>query len=130
MPEVDPRRVERFFAEYAAALSDGDLDTLARCYAYPSIVVTGDDSLVIDTPRQVVAAFRNDAPADDPLTATARVRSIESPAENLAWVTVRWSYGVRGGAERSADAYRYLVRDAAGEVRICTVTPVPSDWIR
>ena len=130
MPELAPHRVDQFFALYAAALTDGDLDTLARCYAYPSIVVTGDDSLVIDTPKQVMSAFRNDSAADDALIASARVRSIESPAENLAWVTVRWSYGSREGAERSADAYRYLVRDAAGEVRICTVTPVPSDWIR
>ena len=130
MPEFDPRRVEQFFELYAAALTGGDLDVLARCYAYPSIVVTGDDSLVIDTPKQVMSAFRNDSEADDAVVATACVRSIESPAENLAWVTVRWSYGVREGAESSADAYRYLVRDAAGEVRICTVTPVPSDWIR
>jgi ketosteroid isomerase-like protein len=128
MPDIDPDRVAAFFERYASALSSNDLDTLAACYAYPSIVVTGDASLVIDSPKQVVAAFRAERRADDVVTATAQLRPLESPAGNLAWVAVRWSYTARGGAEVSADAYRYLVRDAEGEVRICAVTPVPSEW--
>ena len=128
MPDIDPDRVARFFERYAAALSGNDLDTLAACYAYPSIVVTADDSMVIDTPRQVLAAFKVERRADEVVTASARLRSFESPGGSLAWVTLRWSYTALGGAEVSSDAYRYLVRETAGEVRICTVTPVPTDW--
>jgi ketosteroid isomerase-like protein len=126
--EFERLRAERFFESYGAALSGGDLEALARCYSYPSIVVTADDSLVIDTPKQVMSAFRSNSEADAAVTASAQVRAVESPAGSLAWVTVRWSYRSRDGAELSADAYRYLLRDAAGEVRICTVTPVPTDW--
>jgi len=128
MPVFAQSRAEQFFDLYAAALTGGDLDTLAQCYSYPSIVVTDDDSLVIDTPKQVVAAFAGARATDAATAATATISALESPSVSLAWVTVQWSYSTPDGAPVSADAYRYLLRDAAGEVRICSVTPVPAHW--
>jgi len=133
MPELAQRRAENFFEEYSAALSSGDLEAIARCYSYPSLVVTETASRTISTPEEVIDAFNE---SDEPestrgLTqAIATVQSIESPVSNVAWVTVRWSYRDELDEEHYADAYRYLVRERESAIEICTVTPVPTDWTR
>jgi ketosteroid isomerase-like protein len=133
--EVDRRfdreRATEFFSGYGQALTTGDLEAIARCYSYPCLVVTDVASLAISSPEQVMAAF---ADTDAPLAtasstrAVAGVRSIESPGEHLAWVTVRWSYRTDRDDELYSDAYRYLLRESDDDVEICTVTPVPRNW--
>jgi len=133
MPQFAQRRAEVFFDDYSVALSRGDLEAIARCYAYPSLVVTDTASRTITTPEDVIDAFTE---SDEPestrgLTqAIATIQSIESPVDNVAWVTVRWSYRDEADQEHHADAYRYLVRELESSVEICTVTPVPTDWTR
>jgi len=133
MPELAQRRAKVFFDEYSNALSSGNLEAIARCFAYPSLVVTDTASRTITTPQEVIDAF---AETDEPestrgLTqAIATIQSIESPVGNVAWVTVRWSYRDDLDEEHYADAYRYLVRELESSMEICTVTPVPTDWTR
>jgi len=133
MPELAQRRAKDFFDQYSAALSSGNLEAIARCFSYPSIVVTDSASRTISTPEEVIDAF---TVSDEPdstrgLTqAIATIQSIESPVSNVAWVTVRWSYRDDLNEEQFADAYRYLVRELESSIEICTVTPVPADWTR
>lgn len=131
MSELAQGRAEEFFDYYGGALSRGDLDAIARCYSYPSLVVTATTSRVINTPEEVMAAF---AGSDGPrelhgiTRAVASVQSIESPPGNVAWVTVRWSYRDELDEERFADAYSYLLREIESTIGICAMTPVPVDW--
>ena len=133
MSELAQRRAKDFFDEYSAALSSGNLEAIARCFAYPSIVVTDTASRTISSPEEVINAFSD---TDEPestrgLTqAVATIQSIESPECNVAWVTVHWSYRDELDEEHHADAYRYLVREVESSFEICTVTPVPTDWTR
>jgi len=133
MPELAQRRAADFFDQYSAALSSGNLEAIARCFSYPSLVVTDTASRTISTPEEVIDAFTcTDEPESTRgLTqAIASIQSIESPVGNVAWVTVRWSYRDELDEEQHADAYRYLVRELESSIEICTVTPVPTDWTR
>ena len=133
MPELAQRRAKDFFDEYSAALSSGNLEAIARCYSYPSIVVTDTASRTISTPQEVIDAFTgsDESSSTRGLTqAIATIQSIESPVSNVAWVTVRWSYRDELDEEHYADAYRYLVRELESSIEICTVTPVPTYWTR
>lgn len=133
MPQLAQRRAEQFFDQYSDALSDGDLEAIARCYAYPSIVVTETASRTISSPQEVIDAFAttdSDDAASGLTRVVATVQSIDGPSSSVAWVTVRWSYRDDGGAEQRSDAYRYLVRAVESVVEICTVTPVPEEWAR
>lgn len=128
MPTLAHRRAEEFLDVYTDALNSGDLPAIASCYAYPSMVVTDTGSVVVASPEDIMAAFAAEGQEHAELTSVAELRSLESPTQNLAWITVRWSYRDSGGGEVSADSYRYLLRDTAGAVRICTITPVPREW--
>jgi len=131
MPKLARRRVHDFFDQFGTALSRGDVDAIARCFSYPSLVVTDTASRVISTPHDVVDAFaRSDEPESTRGLARVRasIESLERPSIAVAWVTVRWSYRDELDRERHADAYRYLVRALESSIEICTVTPVPTDW--
>lgn len=133
MPQIAQRRAKDFFDQYSAALTSGNLEAIARCFSYPSIVVTDCASRTISTPEEVIDAFKvSDEPESTRgLTqAVPTIQSIESPESNVAWVTVRWSYRDELNEEQFADAYRYLVRELESSIEICTVTPVPADWTR
>jgi hypothetical protein len=133
MPEIAQRRAKDFFDHYSVALSSGDLEAIARCYAYPSLVVTDAASRTIATPEDLIDAF-SDSDEPEPTRglsqAVATIQSIDAPVGNVAWVTVRWSYRDEFDEEHHADAYRYLVRELGSSIEICTVTPVPTDWTR
>lgn len=45
--------VQQFFDRYAEALSAGDLDTIAECYAYPALAVSRLGRVAIGDPQQV-----------------------------------------------------------------------------
>lgn len=128
MPLFAHRRAEEFFASYAAALTSGNLDLIAGSYEYPCLIVAPEATRLIASYDEVVAAFATMSPHAEGQTVAAELRSLETPGQRLAWVTVRWSYRDSSGSEISADAYRYLLRDSDGRVRICTLTPVPREW--
>jgi hypothetical protein len=125
MAELALRQAEQFFDGYGNALTEGNLEEIARCYAYPSLVITDTASRAITSREEVMEAFREDDDSTDSTQAVATVASIESISSNVAWVTVSWSYRDEFDAEQRSDAYRYLLRNLDSAVEICTVTPVP-----
>jgi hypothetical protein len=130
MTQLERDRAERFFDGYGDALTRNNLEAIARCYAYPSIVITDTASRAITSPDQVMDAFRDDEGTGDAVQAVATVGSIESISSNVAWVTVSWSYRDDFDEEQRSDAYRYLLRNLDSAVEICTVTPVPVEVAR
>jgi len=128
---LEQERAEAFFERYGSALTTGDLDAIALCYSYPSLVVTDTASRSLACPEEVIAAFGGADEMDEAVGLThavASIQTIDSPASGIAWVTVRWSYRDCSDEEKFADAYRYLLREVESTLAICTVTPVPVDW--
>jgi hypothetical protein len=134
MPELTHPGVtqtEEFFERYGTALTAGDLEGIALCYSYPSLVVTDTASRSLSSPEEVIAAFGGADEMDEAVgltRAVAGIQKIEGPVGGVVWVTVRWSYRDCSDEERFADAYRYLLREVESTIEICTVTPVPVDW--
>lgn len=111
-----------FLERYGAALSEGDLDTVAACWEVPAFVVSDHGVIPVQNEDDIRNFFRS-AVESYRSQGLDSVRSIASGAE---WLTprivsldVRWSALDRDGAERHQEHSNYLLRiDDAGEPRI------------
>lgn len=121
--------VEDFFATYADAFAAGDLDGVARCYGYPSIVLTNGTVLGVQDEADVRAAFSGVADlyrSRGVVQARPRFERIAWVTEQIADVDVQWEYFDGAGAVRGGDRYRYTVRDTGSGPRIHLVVPRPA----
>lgn len=115
-----------FFARYGQALGRNDLPMIARCYATPSLVVSGDTTIDVPDAKAVEAAFAGAADvyaAKKIIEARPVINKVEQLTDRLAFVAVTWEYMDTEGGAQPGESYRYLVRlgDKPG---ICVVVPV------
>lgn len=121
--------VEDFFTAYAAAFASGDLDRVARCYGYPSLVVANGMVLGVAGEADVRAAFAGVAD----LYRSRGVVQARPKFDRVAWVTeqiadvdMQWEYLDGAGAVRGTDRYRYTICDTGNGPRIHLVIPRPT----
>lgn len=113
-----------FFDRYGAALTAGDLPTIASCYAMPGMVVADTYSFTFTSPAAVALSFLGAAPAyreREIVAAHAQMREVQRLGEALVMVAVDWEYLDSRGAAVTGESYRYLLRADDHGTRICTV---------
>ncbi|MDN5916445.1 MAG: hypothetical protein L0I76_15310 [Pseudonocardia sp.] len=123
--------LEEFFIRYGAALAEGDLDSVADAYTYPSLVLGGPETILVTDREAVKGAFAGAAEqhrAEGFTVATPEVRVVDDgAAPGVLWVAVRWIYSSEDGSKQQLDGYRYLLRHDDGGYRIAALAPVPSN---
>ncbi|MET0423943.1 MAG: hypothetical protein ABW046_08720 [Actinoplanes sp.] len=119
-----PAELTDFFDRYGAALTTGDVVTVASCYALPGMVVADAYSFTFTSPAAVALSFLGAAPAyqeQQIVAAHAQLRDVQQISTALTMVAVVWEYLDSQGNAVPGESYRYLLRlDPAGP-RITTV---------
>ncbi|MFD8559861.1 hypothetical protein ACWDOR_45495 [Streptosporangium canum] len=123
--------IEDFLSRYAGALVAGDLDAVAACYGYPSLILSDEGVLAVGGEGDVKAAFAGAAERyrDQGLTeARPVIGETTRITERLVDVEVRWEYLDAEGAARAGEHYRYTLRGAGtgGDLAIHVVVPIPA----
>lgn len=125
--------VEDFFSAYAEAFAAGDLDGVAGCYGYPSLVLAGGTVLGVGDEADVRAAFAGVADlyrSQGVVRASPKLERVMWVTGQIADVDVQWAYLDAAGAVRGGDRYRYTVRDTGSGPRIHLVIPRPESPVR
>lgn len=121
--------VRQLLDSYGQALGEGDLTAIADCYAYPSVIVGDDTTMIVSTPAQVESFFgaaREQYRTVGLTTAHAEIERIDQLGSRpgVLWsVDVRWSNCDGDGVERATESHRYVVRRTDSTVAICAVFP-------
>lgn len=110
---VDADTIRSFLERYGAALSAGDLDGVADCWALPALVVSDDGAVeVTDTEQirtffgQAVAWYRSRG-----IVATRpQIERTEPLSDRLVSVDARWPTFDADGSEVSSERSRYVLR--------------------
>lgn len=116
-----------FFDQYGTALTHGDLDAVASCYATPGLVVSDETSVAYASGGAVQAQLAGALQAyrDRGLVvARAVVRSADRLTAGLVLAAVDWEYLDAEGAAVAGESYRYLLRMLETGPLICVVIPV------
>lgn len=113
-----------FFDRYGAALTSGDLSTIASCYAMPGMVVSDSYSFSFSSPAAVALSFLGAAPAyqeRELVAAHAQLRDVRRLTQSLTEVGVDWEFLDSQGGFLLGDSIRYLLRMGAQGPQICVV---------
>jgi hypothetical protein len=113
-----------FFDRYGAALTSGDLSTIASCYAMPGMVVSDSYSFSFSSPAAVALSFLGAAPAyreKELVAAHARLRDVRRLTQSLTEVDVDWEFLDSQGGFLRGDSIRYVLRIGAQGAQICVV---------
>ncbi|HYN92822.1 MAG TPA: hypothetical protein VES42_03120 [Pilimelia sp.] len=119
-----------FFDRYGAALTAGDLTTIAGCYALPGMVVADGYSFSFSSPAAVALSFLGAAPAyqeRELVAAHADITDVQRLSDGLVLAAVRWEYLDCRGAAVPGERYRYVVRLGRTAPQICVVLPGAAD---
>jgi len=119
--------VQAFLNSYGVALAAGDLDTLAQTYAFPALVVTDEESLLVSDPDMVRESFHGTAESYRErglVGIVAQIRALGTTSAGLVWADVRWSYRDEYAGEADSESFRYLLRRGRDTFHICVVVPV------
>jgi hypothetical protein len=113
-----------FFDRYGAALTSGDLSTIASCYAMPGMVVSDLYSFSFSSPAAVALSFLGAAPAyreKELVAAHAQLRDVRRLTQSLTEVDVDWEFLDSQGGFLRGDSIRYVLRIGAQGAQICVV---------
>jgi hypothetical protein len=113
-----------FFDRYGAALTAGDVPSIAACYALPGMVVADSYSFSFTSPAAVALSFMGAAPDYQDrqvVAAHAQIQDVQPLSQALTLVSVEWEYLDSRGQAVPGEAYRYLLRMTEAGPAICTV---------
>jgi ketosteroid isomerase-like protein len=124
-PNAHHSEVHQLLSRYAQALVTGDVPAVARMWAVPSIVISGDGVHAVST-RDEIEAFFADAKAQynqrGIFDTYPDIQTEDWIGEKLVVVQVRWPWLDAAGEEKSAEASDYtLRRNDKGELQIVCV---------
>ncbi|GAB3247264.1 hypothetical protein [Arthrobacter pigmenti] len=123
------RDLQGFFERYGAALANGDLETVADAYAYPSLVLGGPEIILVSTREDVKGAFASAAEgyrAEGFTRARPSINVVDDEGTGTVWVAVQWTYSSEDGSKQQLDAYRYLLRHHDDGYAIAALTTAPT----
>ncbi|MET8084171.1 hypothetical protein [Micromonospora sp. NPDC005237] len=113
-----------FFDRYGAAMTSGDLPSLAGCYALPGLVVADTYSFSFTSLAAVALSFVGAAPDyqdRELIAAHARIEDVQPVSALLTMVSVEWEFLDSRGYAVPGERYRYLLRTSGEGPVICTV---------
>lgn len=120
--ELDTNRIEQFLADYAAALSAGDLDRIAASWALPAFVLADEGARVVANEAEVRGFFEAAHAwyrSRGLVSVRANMHSEERVSARVSWLAVEWTAFDAEGTPRSTESTRYLVAgDDSGNPQI------------
>ncbi|MEU4539593.1 hypothetical protein AB0G15_32535 [Streptosporangium sp. NPDC023825] len=121
--------IKTFLFRYAGALTAGDLDGIAACYGYPSLILGDESAQAVAEASDVKNAFAGAAEryrAQGLTEIRPTIGETTRITERLVDVKVRWEYLDAEGVTRAEGYYRYTLRgddgDTGGDTGIGTDT--------
>ncbi len=108
--------------QYAAALSEGNLEAVVSAWALPALVIGDAESHAVHSALDIRAFFERAIAsyrAQGQVTTHAHLRGMEALGAGVFWVDTRWPAFDANGHEIHSERVRYLMRvDDAGRARI------------
>ncbi|MGS2648410.1 hypothetical protein [Streptosporangium sp. LJ11] len=117
--------IKAFLFRYADALTAGDLDGIAACYGYPSLILGDESAQAVAEASDVKNAFAGAAEryrAQGLTEIRPTIGETTRITERLVDVKVRWEYLDAEGVTRAEGYYRYTLRGDDGDTGIGTDT--------
>jgi hypothetical protein len=110
--------IRRFTDRYAAALSEGDLETIVDCWGVPAIVISDQGVQPVAAAEEVGAFFGaaiEQYRSSGMSAARPRIAHIEQLGDDVHSVDVEWSNVDERGEEVARESWRYTLKGSAGD---------------
>jgi hypothetical protein len=131
MPSPGREVIHAFLERYGRAITSGDLDAAAACWAVPALVLADEGAVLVESREEVGAFFARALAAyrSEGLVETRpEIDRVEPLSDRLVSVDVRWPAFDAAGAERASERSRYVVRlDADGGPQIQVAVTLTAD---
>jgi hypothetical protein len=115
-------RVLEFLSRYGEALGSGDVDTIARCWEVPALVLTDEGARAVGAEAEIETFFRGAVAwyrAQGGVAAEARAIESEPIGDRLLSVDVTWAALDARGVVTATEHSLYILRlDDRGDPRI------------
>ena len=105
------------------ALTAGDLETVAKCWDLPAMLLSDQGSVVVNSESQIRRSFAHAVQwyrSHGLVSTKPEIQKLEQLTGVLFAVDVRWPAFDAAGAEKSSERSQYIIKVAADhEPRIC-----------
>lgn len=105
--------VHRFFADFGAALTTGDIEKIKNCWGSPAFILGNSIQLVIKTEEDIARFFsgtRVQYTRRGIFEAIPEIESIQWLTPKIALVGVRWPYLGRDGEDLGEESSCYTLK--------------------
>ncbi len=124
--------VQQFFRDFSQAMTEGDVETIKKCWPIPSYVVGNALQMAVKSPDEVERFFsglKQQYSRRGIMEAIPDIESIQWLTEKIALVGVRWPYFDNTGTEIGEESSCYTLKlMPEGDLKIvCTVMQGSSD---
>ena len=121
---IDKTDVERFFNDYAEALSSHDANHIARHWGVPALVLGDQGAIAVNKPEEVVAFFAASMEQyADVAKARAGIRSAIALSASSIACEIEWEHLDQGGEVVGSEAGHYILSRDEDAVKIHVYTP-------
>jgi len=122
--------IRKFLEGYGAALSDGDLPVVSRCWTVPALVLSDQGAIAVTNPSEIETFFAQGIEyyrSQGLMSTRPELERVEMLSETLISVDVRWPAYDSSSREQASERSHYILQlgqDGQPQIRVALTRTV------